>query len=62
MRKRWKLLGIDFHKRWRSGMTWLDNAGGDHLLSHHGFYSLEWARGQHLEYFRASRRHRLART
>lgn len=52
---RWKLLGIDFHWRWRSGMTWLDNAGGDHLWSHYGFYSLEWARGDNINYFRADR-------
>lgn len=59
-RYRWKLLGIDFHKRWRAGRTWLDYAGGDHLWSHHGFYSLEWAKGPHLEYYRSDRRARAA--
>jgi hypothetical protein len=42
---RWKLLGIDFHWRWRTGQTWLVNPDGNHMISHHGFYSLEWARG-----------------
>lgn len=58
-RIKWKLLGIDFHARWREGKTWLDYAGGDHLWMHHGFWSLEWARGPHLEHYRADR---LART
>ncbi|MDB5606691.1 MAG: hypothetical protein JWP25_3591 [Bradyrhizobium sp.] len=57
-RRKWRLLGIDFHGRWRAGRTWLDSAGGDHLWSHHGFYSIEWARGPHLEYYRGQRRAR----
>lgn len=56
----WRYLGIEFHWRWRDGKTWLDNAGGDHLLVHHGLYSLEWARGEHIGYFRMDRRRRLA--
>lgn len=52
---RWKLIGIDFHRRWRSGRTILDLAYNS-LLTHHGFYSLEWARGPHIEYYRGVRR------
>lgn len=55
MRGKWKLIGIDFHRRWRSGYTRLD-LNGDSLLSHHGWYSLEWARGEHIEAFKAFRR------
>lgn len=55
MRGRWKLIGIDFHLRWRGGLTRLD-INGDSLLAHHGFYSLEWARGEFTEYFRGVRR------
>jgi hypothetical protein len=51
----WKLLGIDFHWRWREGKTILD-LRNESVLVHHGFYSLEWARGPHLNYFRAERR------
>lgn len=52
---RWKLIGIDFHDRWRGGQTRLD-LNGDSLLVHHGFYSLEWARGPHVGYFKMQRR------
>jgi len=55
MAKRWRLIGIDFHRRWRTGYTRLDMTG-DSLLSHHGFYSLEWARGVFLSYYRDARR------
>jgi hypothetical protein len=53
MKHRWHFLGIEWHRRWREGKTWLDNAGGDHLLVHHGFYSLEWARGPDVDFYRA---------
>lgn len=49
----WTFLRWHWHRKWREGKTWLDTAGGDHLLMHHGFYSIEWARGKHVEYFRA---------
>lgn len=51
---RWKLLGIDFHWRWREGRTILD-LHYDSMLVHHGFYSLEWARGPHIDYYRRVR-------
>lgn len=41
---KWKLVGVDFHRRWRSHATWLDRFNGCHVLVHHGFYSLEWMR------------------
>lgn len=53
--KRWNLIKIDFHRRWRGGITCLD-LKGDNILSHHGWYSLQWARGPHIEYYRAARR------
>lgn len=40
----WTYIGTIWHWRWRSGKTWLDNAGGNMLLMHHGFYSIEWVR------------------
>lgn len=52
---RWHLIGIDFHRRWRSGETHCDCMNGDNRIVHHGWYSLEWARGPHLEWFRAVR-------
>jgi hypothetical protein len=49
----WKLLGVDFH-RWRSGRTILDLSHNS-MLVHHGFYSLEWARQPHVEFYRTVR-------
>jgi hypothetical protein len=54
---RWKFIGIDFHRRWRSGKTILD-LSYNCLLSHHGFYSLEWARGPHIDHYRSVRAER----
>lgn len=51
---KWKLLGIDFHWRWREGRTILDLCHNS-MLVHHGFYSLEWARGEHVDYYRRVR-------
>ena len=51
---RWKLIGIEFH-RWRTGTTWLDRFRGNSVVEHHGFYSLEWARGENVEFCRALR-------
>ncbi len=56
---RWHLIGIDFHGRWRSGWTRLDLRGNS-VLSHHGWYSLEWARGPDIEWFKNIRRQRHA--
>lgn len=39
----WKLIGIDFHRRWREGKTRCD-LRGDNIIAHHGFFSLEWER------------------
>jgi hypothetical protein len=60
---RWKLIGIEFHKRRREGYTRLDGTGNS-LLSHHGWWTLEWARGEFVDYYRALRRqrHRLIRS
>lgn len=51
----WALLGFEINRRWHKGKTWLDTAGGDHLLVHHGWFSLEWARGPHVAHFKAIR-------
>lgn len=51
----WKLIGIDLHRRWRGGATWCDCHGGDNLIVHHGFYSLEWARGPNIDAYRSMR-------
>jgi len=51
---RWHLIGIDFHRRWRSGRTRLD-LHGNSVLVHHGWYSLEWARGPYVNWFRSER-------
>lgn len=51
---KWKLIGIDFHRRWRSGRTIID-LSYNNVLVHHGFYSLEWARGPHIDWYRADR-------
>lgn len=48
----WMLIGFLFHK-WRTGKTWNDTAGGDHLTVHHGWYSLEWARGKNIDFYRS---------
>lgn len=53
-RHRWRLIGIDFHRRWRGGNTRLDMSGYS-MLSHHGFFTLEWAREPHVEYYRRVR-------
>jgi hypothetical protein len=56
---RWQLIGIDFHSRWRSGSTQLDLRGNS-FFYHHGWYSLEWARGSDIEWFKSIRRQRHA--
>lgn len=57
---RWKLIGIDLH-RWRSGRTQCD-LRGHNLIVHHGWYSFEWARGPHIEWFRSFRQSFWSRT
>lgn len=44
MRRHWKLVGIEFHRRYREGGTWLDHAGGNHYLSHYMWVTLEFRR------------------
>lgn len=51
---RWRLLGINFHWRWRRGRTILDLSYNS-VLAHHGLYSLEWARGPHVDHYRRIR-------
>jgi len=51
----WKCIGIDFHGRWREGTTRLDLSGNS-LLSHWGWFTLEWAREPYVDYFREVRR------
>lgn len=53
-KRKWKLIGLDFH-RWRSGATWGDAAGGHNLILHHGWYSLEWAADPLVDHFRSLR-------
>jgi hypothetical protein len=40
---KWRIIGIEFHRRWREGGTWLD-LGRRHYLSHCGFWTLEYKR------------------
>ncbi len=51
---RWTFLGIEFHRRYREGRTYLD-LSHCHMLDHWGWFSLEWARGPHVDYYRAVR-------
>lgn len=46
MTGRWTVVGFEFHRRYREGWTWLDNAGGNHILSHWGFWTIEYRRRQ----------------
>lgn len=43
MRHYWRMIGIEFHWRYREGGTWLD-LRRNHYLSHWGFYSIEYER------------------
>jgi hypothetical protein len=38
---RWRIIGIEFHRRWREGGTWLD-MDRRHYLSHCGFWTIEY--------------------
>lgn len=39
----WRIVGIEFHWRYREGGTWLDLRHNSYL-SHWGFYSIEYER------------------
>lgn len=39
----WRLIGIEFHRKYREGSTRLDLRNG-HRLEHWGWFTLEWQR------------------